>query len=270
MASLLDSTCLLDTPLTAKDVRVSARINGPCNSCAAGKFMSAPSRPSTSTPSSSPGQLLHADIAFFQEGPSLNRPYLVVVDDFSGFCFCRKLQSKSAAVVADAVEAVISEFKAWGHPVAVLRTDFESVFRSLKTRVNALGTQLQHAAPGAHEKRVEIQVRYLRNRFEVIKASLPFNIPTTLYGLLLCDLASSINALPNSNMPSMSPVALVTGRKTSLKEDLKFQFGAVVIVASPEETVASGGSKGVVGIVVGKEPSVRGACGSICHRRRRS
>jgi hypothetical protein len=101
------------------------------------------------------------------------------------------------------------------------------------------------------------EVRYLRNRFEVI-ASLPFNLPTTLYGLLLCDLASSINALPNSNMPSMSPVTLVTGRKTSLKEDLKFQFGAVVIVASPEETVASGGSKGVVGIVVGKEPSVRG------------
>jgi hypothetical protein len=109
MASLLDLTCLLDTPLTAKDVRISARINGPCNSCLAGKFMNAPSRPSTSTPSSSPGQLLHADIAFFQEG----RPYLVVVDDFSGFCFCRKLQSESAAVVGDAVEAVISEYKAW-------------------------------------------------------------------------------------------------------------------------------------------------------------
>jgi hypothetical protein len=132
--------------------------------------------------------------------------------------------------------------------VDVLRTDFESVFRSLKSRVNALGAQLQNAAPGAHEKRVEIQVRYLRNRFEVIKASLPFNLPTTLYGLLLCDLASAINALPS----------MVTGRKTSFKEDLKFQFGAVVIVASPEETVASGGPKGIVGIVVGKEPSVRG------------
>jgi hypothetical protein len=35
MASLLDLTCLLDTPLTAKDVRISARINGQC------KFMNA-------------------------------------------------------------------------------------------------------------------------------------------------------------------------------------------------------------------------------------
>jgi hypothetical protein len=164
MASLLDSTCLLDTPLSTKDVRISARINGPCNSCAAGKFMSAPSRPSTSIPSSSPGQLLHADIAFFQEGPSVSRPYLVVVDDFSGFCFCRKLQNKSAAVVGDAVEAVLSEYKAWGHPaVAGLRTDFESVFCSLKSRVNALGVQLQHAAPGAHEKRGSLPQESIRS-----------------------------------------------------------------------------------------------------------
>jgi hypothetical protein len=188
MVALLESTSLLDTPLTAKDVRISRQINGPCNACVMGKFVNPPSRSSTSTPTSRPGELLHADIAFFQEGASYNRPYLVVVDDFSGFCFCRRLPNKSTTSLGDAVEEVVNEFKAWGHPVSILRSDFE-------------------AAPGAHEKRVEIQIRYLRNRFEVVKASLPFNLPTTLYSHLLCDLASSVNVLPNANLPSQSPTS---------------------------------------------------------------
>jgi hypothetical protein len=62
---------------------------------------------------SHPGELLHADIAFFQEGPSLNRPHLVVVDDYSGFCFCLRLASKSASCVGDGVERVVNEFKSW-------------------------------------------------------------------------------------------------------------------------------------------------------------
>jgi hypothetical protein len=99
MISLLDSSCLMDTPLTPKDIRVSREINGPCNSCMVGKFVNPPSRPSTSTPTSHPGELLHMDIAFFQEGPSFNRPYLVVIDDFSGFCFCLRLLSESYRVL---------------------------------------------------------------------------------------------------------------------------------------------------------------------------
>jgi hypothetical protein len=62
MVALLESS-LLDT----KDVRVSRRINGPCNACAMGKFVNPPTRPSTSTPTSRLGELLHADIAFFKK-----------------------------------------------------------------------------------------------------------------------------------------------------------------------------------------------------------
>jgi hypothetical protein len=131
--------------------------------------------------------------------------------------------------------------------VVALRSDYENVFRSLKSRVNGLGVQLQHSAPGAHEKRAEIQIRYLRNRFEVLKASLPFTLPTTLYSSLLCDLASSLNILPNTNLPGQSPFTVVTGRKISYKDDTKFPFGAIVVVSSPKGHVSDGGSKGVVG-----------------------
>jgi hypothetical protein len=55
------------------------------------------------------------------------------------------------------------------------------------------------------------------------------------------------------------PISLHFGdwEKTSYKEDIKFPFGAVVIVASPEAPSGEG-SKGVTGIVVDKDSSVRG------------
>jgi hypothetical protein len=112
MLSLLDSTCLMGTPLTPKDIRISDAINGPCNACAVGKFTNPPSRPSTSTPTSRPGELLHADVAFFQEGSSAARPYLCIVDDFTGFTHVSKLQNKSAPSVTAGLMAVIGEFKA--------------------------------------------------------------------------------------------------------------------------------------------------------------
>jgi hypothetical protein len=68
LCDLLESTCLLDTPLTAKDVRVSERINGACPHCLVGKFPTPPALPSQSVPASAPGELLHTDIAFFLEG----------------------------------------------------------------------------------------------------------------------------------------------------------------------------------------------------------
>jgi hypothetical protein len=135
MIALLESSCLLDTPLTPKDIRIGCKINEPCNACEAGKFMNPPSLPSTSTPTSCPGELLHADIAFFQEGGDTSKPYLTVVDDFSGFTYCLKLPNKSAQAVTVGLINVINEFKAWSLPVKTIRTDSENVFRSVKPQI---------------------------------------------------------------------------------------------------------------------------------------
>jgi hypothetical protein len=266
MLSLLDSTCLLGTPLTPKDIRVSNAINGPCNACAVGKFMNPPSRPSTSTPTSRPGELMHADIAFFQEGASVARPYLCVVDDYTGFTHVSKLPNKSAPAITAALTALIAEFKAWGHNVACVRSDSENVFRSIKPAINGCGVQMQFAAPGAHEKRVEVQIRYLRNRFEVIKASLGFNLPTTLYPFLLSHLASTFNLFPNANSPTRPPYTAITGKKVSYQDDMRYGFGRIVIVNDTEPTSSSGsssiprerGARGVVAVVVGRDCAVNG------------
>ena len=77
-----------------------------------------------------------------------------MVDDFSGFT-----SNKSAQAVTTGLIDVINEFKAWSLPVKTIRTDSENVFRSVRSQINGQGVQLQFSAPGAHEKRVEIQIR---------------------------------------------------------------------------------------------------------------
>lgn len=82
---------------------------------------------------------MHADIAFFQEGASVARPYLCVVDDYTGFTHVSKLPSKSAPAVTAALTALAAEFKAWGHDVECIRSDSENVFRSIKPAINGCG-----------------------------------------------------------------------------------------------------------------------------------
>jgi hypothetical protein len=146
--------------------------------------------------------------------------------------------------------------------VKTIRTDSENVFRSVKSAVNAQGVQLQFAAPGTHEKRIEIQIRYIRNRFDVVKASLGFTLPMFLYPYLLCDIASTLNMFPNANSPSICPYTMVTGKKLSMKSDLRHQFGEVVIVDdTPHKSSSSSGEKGtrgVVALVIGKDRDVQG------------
>jgi hypothetical protein len=76
--------------------------------------------------------------------------------------------------------------------------------------------------------------------------------------------------IPNANSPYLCPYTLVTGRKLSMKTDLRFQFGSVVVVnntppkpqspssSSPSPTSSDRSARGVVAIVVGKDRDVQG------------
>ena len=257
LCQLLDSTCLLDTPLTAKDVRVSAGINGRCPSCLVGKFPTPPSLPSQSLPASSPGELLHTDIAYFLEGKCRKAPYLVVIDDHTDYIHCVRMEGKSAAVLFDVLQGVVNEYKAWGHEVVCIRSDSEAVYRSIKSRVNGLGIRVQYAAPGVHEKKADAAVKQIRNRFSVLVASVRFNIPSRIFPRMLCDIASTMNMLPTSRSMPKTPHTIVTGEKLSRKIDMKVPFGTCVVVKDLDRS--SSDNRGVLGIVVGRDPDSRGA-----------
>jgi hypothetical protein len=259
LCDLLDSTCLLDTPLTAKDVRVSEKINGACVECLVGKFPTPRSLPSQSVPASAPGELLHTDIAYFLEGKTHRVPFLIVVDDFSDYVHCVRMENKSAQVLFKKVMMVVNEYKSWGHQVKVIRSDSEAVYRSIKSDVNGLGVRTEYAAPGVHEKKAEAMVKILRYRFAVLIASVTFDVPAYLYPRMLVDISSTLNMIPTARSRPHVPFTVVTGKKVSRKSDLRAPFGTCVVVAELDKSSECADRRGVVGICVGRDRDVKGA-----------
>jgi len=147
LIDLMNSTCLHECPLTAADVRTSARINGPCPHCVTGKFQQPGNGSSESTPASRVGELLHTDIVFFAEGKRVNVPYLVVVDDHSDYIHCVKMVDKKTATIFATLKNIIHEYKAWGHTVSTIRSDYEATFKAVKSDINSLGIRMEYAAP---------------------------------------------------------------------------------------------------------------------------
>jgi hypothetical protein len=95
---------------------------------------------------------------------------------------------------------------------------------------------------------------------------LGFNLPTSLYPFLLSHLASTFNLFPNANSPTRPPYTVVTGKKVSYQDDMRYGFGSVVVVNNTETSSPSHsssphmerGARGVVAVVVGRDCAVNG------------
>lgn len=255
LCGLLDSQCLTDCKLTSKDVRVSAKINGDCSHCLMGKLPTPPAIASNSTPASAPGELLHGDIAFFLEGRNKKVPYLVVVDDFSDFVHCKRMQSKSAQSVLEKLTAIFNEYLSWGHRVKSFRSDSESVFKGIVSRVNGMGVRMQFAAPGAHERKAEAMIKQLKYRFSTLSSSVKFAVPPKMYPHMLSGIAFNHNLIPTARSSPNIPYTIATGDKFS-RSDVRFAFGQGVIVPAPESSVNV--SRGVKAVVVAHDDLVKG------------
>jgi len=94
-------------------------------------------------------------------------------------------------------------------------------------------------------------------------AQFQYNLPTFLYGRLLQDIAATMNMIPTYRSKPLCPFYIATGKKISRRHDLKAPFGSVVVVKNnTAKNAAEGGksvSKGVLGIVVGRDSDSRGA-----------
>ena len=255
LCNLLDSSCLIECPLTSRDVRVSERINGSCPECLVGKYVSPPALVSESTPASSVGELLHTDIVYFLEGKKTSVPFLMIVDDFSDYVHCVRMKNKTTQTLLSMVMDVVNEYKSWGHRVQTIRSDYEIVYRSIRSQINAQGIRMEYAAPGAHERKAERTIQILRNQFRTILGSVPFDVPAIMFPKMLCDIATTMNMLPTARSKPSCPYYIATGRKISRKNDLKAPFGCIVVVKNLEDRK---NAKGVIGVVVGRDGYSKG------------
>ena len=98
LCDLLESTCLLDTPLTPKDVRVSEKINGLVLTASLGNSQPLLSY-RLSVPASIPGELF--------EGKKHRVPSLLVIDDFSGYVHCLRMEGKLSSMLIKKIREVV-------------------------------------------------------------------------------------------------------------------------------------------------------------------
>jgi hypothetical protein len=103
----------------------------------------------------------YTQTAYFLEGKKHKVPYLIVVDDFSDYVHCIRMDGTLAFMLMKKIRAVVDEHKSWGHVVGTIRSDSEVVYRSVKSDINHLGVRTQDAAPGVLEKKAEAMVKIL-------------------------------------------------------------------------------------------------------------
>jgi hypothetical protein len=185
-----------------------------------------------SSPTSHPGELLrallHADIAFFQEGPSLNRPHLVVVDDYSGFCFCLRLANMLTSCVGDGVGQVINEFKSWGHRVVTLRSDYEMLSKAAPPATASTASIL---STSTSLSMVSLECFKCDSNLAIMTGRLPsLGLPECWIGPDRLKHVSSLCSLSRAPHPNYPPKEIWAGcRSSTVRRERGHLIGAIVL-----------------------------------------
>ena len=167
------------------------------------------------------------------------------------------MTGKSSDLLFDGLRSVVNEYKSWGHEVTCVRSDSEAVYKAVKSRVNGLGVRVQYAAPGVHEKKAEAAVKQMRNRFSVLLNSVKYDVPSKVFPRMLCDIAMTMNMVPTSRSRPSTPHTIATGEKLSRRTHARVPFGTCVVVKELDKSPSD--NRGILGIVVGRDPDSRGA-----------
>ena len=217
------------SPLTCPDVRLNRSLRGPCVHCLAGK-MPAPRTPSsTSTPATSPGEVLSFDIHQLPElSPGGFTHAIHVVDEHSGKVDILGSTSKTTLSVTRAVRSIIVEYNSDGHKIVRLHGDAEKINASLAHPLGFLGITLQLSLPGEHAKRIERYERTINEHSAATLSSLCYYLPAKYTLALHKSVARTMNdSICTQSAPS-TPNEIV-GRSKPIRAPLAFGRCCIVI-----------------------------------------
>jgi hypothetical protein len=228
MLETLKNNVFSDNHLTVRDYANMEDIFGPCQACIKGK-MTAPEAVTKSRPEPAAiGTVVHADIVFvFAE------PYLLTEEDASHHLAIVKLKNKSKDDLTSEFDAVLSYYRSHGHEVKEFRTDHERNLASTRTSLGHKGVVLTQAPAGNHSRKLERQMRVLRERMRVLLGALPYILPYKLYRYMAEFVVTSLNNLANTATGGRSPREIITGKKPSLRHSCRCTFGELLLCHVP-------------------------------------
>jgi len=169
------------------------------------------------------GQKLHLDLMFVEGDPyliSVSKPLsLGMITHLGG--------SKSAPVVQAALLNIINVYKRHGFRILIVSSDEEGSIRAFEATLSAMGIQLQLLAAGTPDTPVERLVQTVKNGARCTIFTLPYTLAFSEMKFLVEYIMTCINMLCNSQrVNGVSPREAFTGRKVSVKRDLRAPFGA--------------------------------------------
>jgi len=215
---------LNEWPITAKDVDNANVLFGKCAACMQGKMTEPAAPTSMSAPPLEIGDTIHCDLFFIKKVP-----YLISVEDKTGYKMIAELKSKSRIHLEPALEKMVKHLKSYGWNCKQIRSDRENVFRSCEAFLNNMKIELKLSVAGRHERKAERSIRTLKERFRTVLHSLPYKLPHKLYAHLVYSCVSDLNIAPNVLTGALTPRELITNAKVNAKDSLRASFGTIVM-----------------------------------------
>jgi hypothetical protein len=216
--------------LTQADIDLYEEIhNSECLGCGLGKSKAEAASSSDRPPTTTVGEVVHADIAYIT-APESQSLYLITKDDFSGYNVSVPLKSRKAEVIADAMVEVNNVYRSYGRCIARLRTDNEASFTSstFRRRMDEIDIRYEYATANRHVRKAERIIQQIKRGFTATLAGLSYRLPSSLYDELMIYVTMSINLLTNENNPTYSAREIFTGCAASFHDYHRVEFGQLV------------------------------------------
>ena len=163
--------------LRSADVHNSNILFGRCVTCLKSKLTNKPKKASTSPKSSIVGEVLHADIMFYN-----GMMHLISVDQASGFVMGLRLHSKTSRELLHTIKAMLRTYASYGHRVRTIVSDRERGLADSSTtaELNSLGITLRRTTTRGHESTVERTIRTIEERIRCAQEGMQYVMPAIL------------------------------------------------------------------------------------------
>jgi hypothetical protein len=143
-----------------------------------------------------------------------------------GLAMIEHIRDRSTALVAKALNRMISALKSRNFVVQQVLSDNEGAVAELIPKLGAAGIVVDRCGPGQHVPGIERLARTVKERVRAYDTTLPFVMCAKLLVMCAICAVTMINWVPNSqSLDRTSASERFAGRKLNAKIDLKGQFG---------------------------------------------
>ena len=256
LGAALRSPSYINLNLTPVDLSNARAIFGPCPHCLEGKPVPHTGTHETFDPGGEPqkpGELLHVDIIYID-----GRPRLFAVDHVTGYISLIIMASKSKENVQKAYDQLINAYKANLKVVRMISSDHEATLKSCESYLGSRDVKISLRIPYEHEKIAERSVRMIREKMEVKRRELPYELPPELFDALAVEIARCCNVMPNAKTVPYTPSELVTENKFNYLTDVQVPFGMPVLVNAAQKQYTGSEPAQEIGICLGSAANTKG------------